>query len=153
MADLTVTRDILATPSELWTLVSDLPRMGEFSPENQGGAWIKGSTGPAVGAQFKGNNQNGSKKWSTTAKVTQCEPGKTFGFRVVVGPVKIADWHYAIADLGDGTTRVTETWTELRPSIFQKLAKGASGVADRKAYNLTSMEETLRRIDETVAKR
>ena len=34
-----VTRDIAASPEKVWALVTDLPRMGEWSPENQGGTW------------------------------------------------------------------------------------------------------------------
>ena len=48
-----VTKVIAATPERVYELVSDLPRMGEWSPENTGGSWIKGATGPAVGAKFK----------------------------------------------------------------------------------------------------
>ena len=152
MADLTVTRDIAAPSASLWTLVADLTRMGEWSTENMGGSWVKGATGPALGAKFKGANAHGSKKWTTMATITSCEPGKSFGFRVAVGPIKVADWHYDFEDRGNGVTRVTETWTEQRPGLIQKLGKTASGVADRRASNKASMEETLRRIEEFVLK-
>jgi uncharacterized protein YndB with AHSA1/START domain len=49
-----VTKDISASPESIWALVTDLPRMGEWSPENRGGEWLKGATGPSVGARFKG---------------------------------------------------------------------------------------------------
>ena len=153
MADVSVTRDIAANPKDLWALIADLPRMGEWSPENTGGSWVKGATGPAIGAKFKGTNKSGSKAWTTMATVTTCEPGKAFGFRVTLGPLKIADWHYDIADTGSGGSRVTESWVELRPSLIQKLGKGASGVDDRQAFNRTSMEETLRRLDESATRR
>ena len=54
------TRDIAAPAEKVWILVTDLPRMGEWSPENAGGKWVKGATGPALGAVFKGTNRNGS---------------------------------------------------------------------------------------------
>ena len=62
-------RDIAAPAEKVWELVADLPRMGEWSPENAGGKWMNGSTGPALGAVFKGNNRNGIRRWST--KVTE----------------------------------------------------------------------------------
>lgn len=151
MADITISREMTATPDAIWALVSDLPRMGEWSPENQGGAWIKGATGPAVGARFKGNNKHGAKTWSTIAKVTACAPGKEFGFHVAVGPINVADWHYAIEDLGAGKCRVTESWTERRHPLVQKLGERTSGVADRVETNRSGMSETLRRLDETLA--
>ena len=32
-----VVREVAASPEKVWALVTDLPRMGEWSPENQGG--------------------------------------------------------------------------------------------------------------------
>ncbi|MFM8383175.1 MAG: SRPBCC family protein, partial [Actinomycetota bacterium] len=58
-----VTREVAAPPERIWAMVSDLPRMGEWSPENQGGEWLNGATGPAVGVRFKGQNKNGKKSW------------------------------------------------------------------------------------------
>ena len=55
-APVVVTKEINASPETVFAMVSDLTRMGEWSPENQGGQWVKGATGPAVGAQFKGRN-------------------------------------------------------------------------------------------------
>ena len=76
-----VTKDIAAPAATVWALVSDLPRMGEWSPENRGGQWVKGATGPVPGARFKGENRNGDKSWSTDAKVVDAEPGRRFSFR------------------------------------------------------------------------
>ena len=58
-----VSRVVSASPERVYELVSDLPRMGEWSPENTGGKWVKGATGPAVGALFEGTNRLGKKKW------------------------------------------------------------------------------------------
>lgn len=147
MADIIVTRDIAAPCADLWALIADLPRMAEWSTENTGGTWVKGATGPALGAKFKGTNANGAKRWETLATITSCDPGKSFGFHVTVGPIKVADWHFGFADVGSGVTRVMESWTERRPKLIRKLGKLTSGVEDRQASNRASMEETLARID------
>lgn len=47
MADVTVTREIAAPPEQVWDLVSDMTRMGEWSPEAPGGKWLGGASGPA----------------------------------------------------------------------------------------------------------
>lgn len=152
MATISVSRTIAASSSNIWEIVSDLPRMGEWSPENRGGSWIKGATGAALGAKFTGNNVNASanKKWSTESTVSECVPGKEFGIEVTVGPVKVAHWHYLIEDLGDGTCRVTESTTDRRPKLIRALGKFASGVEDRAAFNKASMEQTLKAISETL---
>jgi Polyketide cyclase / dehydrase and lipid transport len=145
-SSVSVSRDITASPDAAWALLSDLPSMGKWSPENEGGEWINGASGPAVGAAFRGNNSNGTKTWTTLAKVTQCEPGRSFGFDVAVGPFKVANWHYSVEALGDGRTRVTERWTDQRLGLIRMLGKPFSGVADRATYNRAGMEVTLEKM-------
>jgi hypothetical protein len=107
-------REIAAPAEKVWSLVSDLPRMGEWSPENTGGKWTKGATGPAVGAVFTGKNKNGLRRWSTTATVVACEPGRTFEIAVTVGPWAVANWRYEFEDGAPGGCRVTESWDDHR---------------------------------------
>lgn len=137
-----VTKDIAAPAQTVWALVSDLPRMGEWSPENRGGQWVKGATGPVPGARFKGENRNGDKSWSTDAKVVDADPGRRFSFLVTVGPIKIAKWEYVFEETADGC-RVTETWTDQRGWLAKKAGGKASGVTDRREYNRAGMEQTL----------
>ena len=54
-----VTREIHAPAEQVWAMVSDVTRMGEWSPENLGGAWLGTATGPQPGAKFRGTNRNG----------------------------------------------------------------------------------------------
>ena len=82
--------DIAAPAETVWTLVSDLPRMGEWSPENAGGKWVTGATAPALGAVFQGNNRIGIRRWSTTVTVIACEPGVVLEFAVTSGPLAVA---------------------------------------------------------------
>ncbi len=145
-SSVSVSRDVSAPPDAAWALVSDLPAMGKWSPENEGGEWIKGASGPAIGASFRGKNRNGSKAWSTLAKVTQCEPGRSFGFDVVVGPMKVANWHYSVEALPDGRSRITERWTDQRSGLIRMLGKPFSGVADRATHNRAGMELTLEKM-------
>jgi uncharacterized protein YndB with AHSA1/START domain len=141
----TVSRDIAAPAKLVWGMISDVTRMGEWSPENTGGAWRKGATGPSVGAAFSGENRNGSKQWKTVCVVDACEPGRTFSFVVAAGPFKVARWAYTITPSATGCS-VDETWTDLRNGLVTKLGKPVSGVADRKAHNMAGMEVTLQRL-------
>src|SRR3954471_11706358 len=142
-----VSREMAAPADQVWALVTDLPRMGEWSPENDGGAWVKGATGPAVGARFKGDNSNGKKSWTTDARVTVCEPGRAFGFDVSAVGLAVSSWIYALEPTGDGTgCTVTETWTDCRGAIARFFSKSASGVEDRAAFTRESIETTLANI-------
>ncbi len=117
-----VTREIAAPAEKVWTLVADLPRMGEWSPENAGGKWVKGATGPALGAVFKGSNRNGLRRWSTNATVVACEPGKLFEFGVTSGPLGIANWRYEFDETESGC-RVTESLEDHRKPWFVVVAR------------------------------
>ena len=134
------TRDIAAPAQQVWALVSDLPRMGEWSPENAGGKWVKGATGPALGAIFKGTNKNGLRRWSTTVTVVACEPGKVFEFAVTAGPLPVATWRYELEDTEAGC-RVTESWQDQRKPWFVTVARV---MGDHSAAHAgKEMEQTL----------
>jgi uncharacterized protein YndB with AHSA1/START domain len=139
---LSVSRDVAAPADVVWQMVSDLPRMGEWSPENEGGAWIKGATGPAPGAAFRGSNRHGGKSWKTVANVVDAEPGRRFSFRVTALGLPVALWAYDLAPTATGCT-VTESWTDLRPGFFKPIAAKATGVSDRIDHNRSMMEQTL----------
>jgi hypothetical protein len=128
-------------------MVSDVTRMGEWSPENQGGEWLGGATGPQPGAKFKAKNRVGKRSWSTVATVVDAEPGRRFSFRVSAGPVKVSDWSYTFEPTPSGC-RVTESWTDLRPGWFKPIARLGTGVADRTTHNRIGMEQTLERLAE-----
>jgi hypothetical protein len=129
----------------VWDLVSDLPRMGEFSPENEGGTWGRGATGPALGATFTGRNRAGRRRWSTRCTVTRCEPGRAFAFEVRAVGLPVAEWSYDLAPSGSGCT-VTETWRDRRSGLMALLGRATTGVQDRTAFTATSIEQTLDRV-------
>jgi Polyketide cyclase / dehydrase and lipid transport len=143
--EIVVSRNIAAPSEVLFALISDLPKMGQWSPENTGGTWVKGATGPAVGARFVGVNSNGKRSWKTSSKVVACETPSKFGFDVNAGPLKIANWSYTIVPTAAGCT-VTETWTDQRGWLITTVGGVISGVSDRAAYNRAGMEETLRKL-------
>ncbi|HSJ91070.1 MAG TPA: SRPBCC family protein [Ilumatobacter sp.] len=141
-AHVSVNRDVAASADVVWEMVSDLPRMGEWSPENEGGAWIKGATGPAPGAAFRGSNRHGGKSWKSIATVVDAYPGRRFSFRVKALGLPVALWAYDITPTESGCV-VTESWTDLRPGFFKPIAAKATGVSDRTAHNRVTMEQTL----------
>ena len=137
-----VVREITAPVDRVWSLVTDLPRMGEWSPENQGGEWLNGASGPAVGAEFKGRNKNGKKAWSTKVKVVEFDAPRKFVFALMVGKKSWCDWVYEVEPTATGS-RVTHSWIDHRSKFMSRLGKVVSGVADRAAHNRANMEVTL----------
>ncbi|MGP0032769.1 MAG: SRPBCC family protein [Acidimicrobiales bacterium] len=134
------TLQIAAPAAAVWALVSDLPRMGEWSPENSGGTWSKGASGPAIGAIFVGKNQNGFRRWSTKVTVVGCEPATLFELAVSVGPWAVANWRYEFEDTADGC-RVTESWNDNR-AAWMRVASRPLGLHDA-AHAKVEMAATL----------
>jgi len=134
-----------APPPLVWSLVSDVTRMGEWSPETHSAAWIKGAAGPAPGAKFRGANRHGKRSWKTVSTVLESVRGRRFSFRVDAGPLAISEWAYEIEETATGCS-VTETWTDRRGRLAMTISKPASGVADRASHNRIGMEQTLERL-------
>ncbi len=142
--EVSVTQAINASPARVWAMISDVTRMGEWSPETKSCSWLKGATGPAVGAGFKGNNEIGKKRWSTNSVVAQCEPGKSFAFDVGAMGLKVARWAYTIeSGIDANSCSVTETYTDRRGALVRMLGKPLTGVDDRSQHNRAGIETTL----------
>ncbi len=135
-----------APPAEVWELVSDVTRIGEFSPETFEARWLGGATGPQAGARFRGHvrrNGRGPVYW-TTCKVTTSEPGREFAFAVHgPGEVVVNTWRYQLTPSGDGTD-VTESF-ELPGSTLNRLYWRLAGRA-RMRTNLNGMRVTLEKM-------
>ena len=142
-------REIAAPAESAWALVADLPRMGELSPENVGGSWLNGATGPALGAVFTGTNKNGVRRWSTKATVIDCTPGRSFEIAISSGPMAIANWRYEFEATAEGC-RVTESWNDHRTSWMRIVSRP---VGDHSAANATKeMTATLANLAASVEK-
>jgi len=142
---LSVTREINAPAEQVWAMVSDVTRMGEWSPETEGATWLGGATSAAPGVKFRGTNRNGKKKWDTVAKIVAAERGRVLAFRVAAGPLKVAEWRYAFEPTANGC-QVTETWIDQRGVVVKTLGKMLTGVDDRAEHNRSGMEQTLERL-------
>ena len=105
-----------APPERVWRMVSDVTRMGQWSPACYRCEWLDGATGAEVGARFRGYNRRGLARWSTVCEVTASEPGREFEFKVVDGTFSIGyrnreltRWRYIFEPDGIGT-KVTESF-------------------------------------------
>ena len=145
MATVSVTQEISAPAELVWALVTNLPRMGEWSPENLGGEWVKGATGAAVGARFKGRNKNGSKAWSSSVKINVVQAPQRFSFALMALGKNWCDWEYEITPTATGCS-VTHRWVDHRSKVANYLGKLVSGVSDRAEHNRRNMEATLKNL-------
>lgn len=97
---------IIARPPEvLYAMVSDITRMGEWSPTCTKAWWDSGEPGQ-LGSVFVGHNEADGDTWETKAEVTVADQNTEFVF--VVGG-SLSQWGYHFAPV-EGGTRVTQSW-------------------------------------------
>jgi hypothetical protein len=135
-----------AAPEAVYDLVSDVTRMGEWSPETVRCVWLDGATGAAKGARFKGTNKRGVFRWSTKPEVVEAERGRRFAFVThSIGPS--TKWAYTF-EPADGGTDVTESFELLGDTsrFLDFVERRFMGIDDRKADLEAGMQQTLERI-------
>lgn len=111
------------TPERLYEMVSDLPRMGDWSPECVRCEWTNGATGPREGATFIGHNRTGPRKlikWSRRGRVLAADPGREFAFATEEGGREGTVWRYRFEPV-DGGTRVTESYEVLKIPVWARI--------------------------------
>lgn len=146
-----VTLHINAPPDTVWTLVSDITKMGDYSPEVVEAEWIGDATGPRVGAHYRGHvrrNENWPVLYWTTCLVTECVPGEVFEFAVMMGDRPVNTWRYEFRASEGGGTDVTESF-DLGDTLLAKIWKPLGGFT-RERRNRRDMLRTLERV-KTVA--
>jgi hypothetical protein len=117
---------IAASTGDLYAMVSDVTRMGEWSPvcrscEWDTGAAAEGSAAAIVGAWFTGHNVDEGREWDTHCEVIAADPGREFAFAVAGTFVR---WTYTFeptvvagSEGGRVGTALTETW-EPQPDLL-----------------------------------
>jgi hypothetical protein len=144
-----VTVHMDAEPRAVWDLISDITRMGEYSPEVVEAEWLDGATGPAVGARYRGHvkrNEWWPVLYWTTCRVTECVPGEVFEFAVVMRDRPVNTWRYELAPAAGGGTDVTESY-DLGDNLFTKVWRPLGGFL-RDKRNQRDMRTTLERVRE-----
>jgi uncharacterized protein YndB with AHSA1/START domain len=135
--------DVEASPEQVWKIVSDLKRMGEWSPQCKkmrvfGGEVRRGTTTVNV-------NRKGFLVWPTTAKVTEFEPNKAIAFRIVENKTI---WSYTLTPSATGTTvvekREAPTGTSAVSGFLVKHVLGGTEQFDVELVD--GMNKTLQRI-------
>jgi len=92
--------DIRAAPAQVWSVVSDLRRMGEWSPECRR-MHVFGEV--RVGARSLGINRRGLVVWPTNSTITRYEPERAIAWRVLESRV---EWSYELQPTPTGTRLV-----------------------------------------------
>ena len=89
-------------------MVSDVTRMGEWSPVCRECWWDDGQSA-RVGAWFTGRNEVPGRTWEVRSEVVVADRGREFAFVVGGTSISIVRWGYRFSPVENGT-EVTESW-------------------------------------------
>jgi hypothetical protein len=155
-----------ASAEHVYNMVSDITRMGEWSPECFGGKWISGTPG-AEGARFHGFNREGAAVWTSESEVIEAKRSHSFAFTVLsfcagepdessswLGGSQPGDmtWAFHVEENGDGCV-LTQVHTMRMVGPFYRAmleevdeSKRLAHVQTRKEHLHDSMKTTLANI-------
>ena len=137
---------VAAPPERVWDMISDVTRMGDWSPETVSATWLGGASGPAVGAKFKGRNKRGFMRWSGTCEVLAADRGSKFSFLRISRIDDGTEWSFTM-EAKDGGTVLTETAKQRRlPGAPAQLFGRVMFGADRDAQIRQGMRNTIERL-------
>lgn len=140
--------DVAGTPAQVWSVVSDLARMGQWSPQCKK-MFVFG--GPVkLGTRTLNVNRRGPLVWPTSAKVVAFEPDREIAWRVAENNTV---WGFEITESGDGVTvtqrRSVAGGETTKVSAFL-VDKVFGGNDDFEVELAAGMRETLGKIKRTV---
>ncbi|MDH4352907.1 MAG: SRPBCC family protein [Actinomycetota bacterium] len=135
-----VTVAVDAPAEQVFALVSDLSRMGQWSPECVG---VEGPTERmGVGSAFVGRNRRDGNEWTTSCTVVAWEPGALLAF--FAGDEETGTtWTYRVRPQGDGRCELTESFDSRRlrhPEWQPMLAGRAEQLVDDMADTVAAVK-------------
>jgi hypothetical protein len=115
-----VTVVVDAAVADVWGVVSDVTRIGEWSHECRAARWLGGVDGAVEGARFRGHNRAGWARWGRTCEVVSLDAPRELAWRTV--PTALfpdsTRWCIRLDGAGGGRTRITQTFEVLRAPWF-----------------------------------
>lgn len=107
---------------DVWDVVRDPTRVGEWSHECVGAMWLNGTREAVPGARFRGRNRAGLFRWGRVCEIVAADP-----YELVWRTVPTAlypdssEWRIALSEV-DGRTRITQQFRVLRaPKVLSVL--------------------------------
>ena len=138
--------EVDASPQHVWSLVSDVPRTGEWSPVCRRCEWLGDVAEPAVGSRFVGHNRRGPFRWSRECVITASDPGEEFAFTTLFKGQESTHWRYRLEPTSSGT-RVTESYRAVSMPRWVWLANQVPGQARRSERDAReNLQQSLARL-------
>ena len=104
-----------ATPEQVWAVIADVTRVGEWSHECKVGMWVDGATSATPGARFSGGNKLRRYKWSRVSEIVTADAPRELVWRTVATRrfPDSTEWRITIKREGD-VTRIVQSYEVLK---------------------------------------
>jgi Polyketide cyclase / dehydrase and lipid transport len=112
-----------ATPEQVWSVLADVTRIGEWSHECRSMSWLGDVTAADVGARYTGANRVGRTRWSRQNEIITADAPRELAWRTVPSPIyrDSTEWRIRLEPL-DGGTRIVQTFEVLElNAVFERL--------------------------------
>ena len=109
---------------QVWEVISDVTRIGEWSHECHAARWLADADEPAPGVRFRGRNRAGWARWGRTCEIGTVDPPRQIVWRTV--PTLLfpdsTQWCIQLEPTSDGQTLIRQSFTVLRaPWLLDRL--------------------------------
>lgn len=105
---------VAAEIDDVWDVVRDVTRVGEWSHECVGAAWLADAKAAGPGARFRGRNRAGALRWGRVCEIVSADPYELVWITV---PTALypdsSEWRITLARV-DAGTRITQQFRVLR---------------------------------------
>jgi Polyketide cyclase / dehydrase and lipid transport len=116
--------EVAADLARVWSLVSDLPRLAEWSPQ-VARSFVRGGRPVRLGTRLVNVNRRGPLVWPTRSKVVRFEPHREIAFRV---KDNFTVWSFTLEPTATGTRLVQRREApDGISSISARLTRGVLG--------------------------
>jgi uncharacterized protein YndB with AHSA1/START domain len=130
-----------APPDVVWRVVSDVTRMGEWSPECRKVLLLGGR--PALGARLLGINRRGLAVWPTMSTIVRFEPGRAVAWKTRQSG---ATWTYELEPVEGGTRLSGRRDLDRYTTLTRFAAPLIGGAAGHDRELAAGIRTTLQRI-------
>lgn len=141
---------VVADLDAVWDVVRDVTRVGEWSHECIGVAWLDGATEATPRARFRGRNKQGVFRWGRVCEILTAKP-----YELVWRTVPTAlypdstEWKISLQRTGN-TTEIEQSFTVVRGPKVLALAYGILLPAHRE--RTAALVQDLRRLGDLAAR-
>lgn len=138
--------DVEASPEAVWSAVSDVARMSQWSPECRR-IFVLGSPRSGLGTRMVGINKRGFALWPTISKVVRFEPQQAVAWKVRESG---ATWTYELEPTGTGTRLTGRRDLPAFSTVTKLFAPVIGGAVGHDEELTEGIRSTLERIKASV---